>query len=87
MRSFISKALSYSDLGMNDKALQMHESTLAMFRRILPEMHKSVETQLNNIALVSREEGRLADAKEFQERAVHIHLITLGENHPDYLNS
>ena len=35
-------ALSYSDLGRHDEALEMREKTLEFFRRVLPENHPSI---------------------------------------------
>ena len=35
-------ALSYSDLGRHEEALEMKEKTLEFFRRVLPENHPDI---------------------------------------------
>ena len=35
-------ALSYSDLGRHEEALEMREKTLEFYRRVLPENHPDI---------------------------------------------
>ena len=35
-------AVSYSDLGRHEEALEMREKTLEFFRRVLPENHPDI---------------------------------------------
>ena len=75
-------ALTYSALGMNDKALEMKEATLAMRRRILPEDHPDIALSMGNLASTYSALGMVDKALEMQEATLSMRRRTLPEDHP-----
>ena len=59
--------IAYHELGVHDKALEMHESTLAMRLRTIPEEHISIADSMNNLATTYRKLGMHDKALEMHE--------------------
>jgi tetratricopeptide (TPR) repeat protein len=72
----------YSALGDKNKAKEFLEKALEMYRKTLPDNHKSIADTLHNLGLVYSDLGDKIKAKEFYEKALEIYSKTLPENHP-----
>jgi Flp pilus assembly protein TadD len=49
--------------------------------------HPEVATSLNNLGVLARRQGRLAEAERLHRRALAIRLAALGPDHPDVAQS
>jgi len=67
LRMMSSLGIAYRDLGMHDKALEMQECTLAMYRRILPADHPDIASSMHNLAATYGDLGMHDKALEMQE--------------------
>ncbi|MBS0589936.1 MAG: tetratricopeptide repeat protein, partial [Proteobacteria bacterium] len=65
------------------RALDLAEHALAIFRRSLPEEHQKISEALNMLASFQYERGDLAGAIASYRELVARFRKTLGENHPD----
>lgn len=66
-----------------DEAEQLYKRALATVEKVLGTEHLSTVANLNNLAVLYRQQGRHAEAEPFAKRVVTITEKTLGPNHTD----
>jgi serine/threonine protein kinase/tetratricopeptide (TPR) repeat protein len=80
-------AISYSEQGRLDEALELNEQTLAARRRVLGPDHPDTLWTMNNLAFQYDAGGRREDALRLREETLAARRRTLGAEHPDTLMS
>ena len=76
-------ALTYSDLGEHEKALELTEKAYEQNCKVLGEEHPNTLTSLKNLASEYGEVGEHEKALELTEKAYELRSKVLGEEHPD----
>jgi Tetratricopeptide repeat len=80
-------ALTLSDLGDLHGACELHEQTVAGFRRVLGEDHFNTLAAMGNLALARRVLGDFDSARNLQEQVLAACRRLFGDDHPDTLIS
>jgi hypothetical protein len=80
-------AVTYSDLGQDDKALVLKERTLKLRRARLGEDHPDTLASMNNLANTYDALGQHDKALALNEQTLKLMRAKLGEDHPDTLTS
>ena len=73
--------------GEYSKALEYHEKSLEIYKKILPANHPDLATSYNNIGLVYKNMGEYSKALQYYEKSLEISKQTLPGNHPDLATS
>ncbi len=76
------KGLESYQQGAYKKAIEYFEQALTIDKNAHGEMHSSVASTLNNLALAWRGLGNFQKAKECLESALTIRQAILGDEHP-----
>ncbi len=63
------------------------ERQLQVFRRVLGDDHRTTLSSINNMGVLLKAQGRLADAEPFYAEALDGRHRVLGDDHPDTLTS
>ena len=74
-------------MGDNKKALEYHELSLNIRKKILGEEHPDTATSYNNIGSIYNNMGDNKKALEYYELSLNIRKKILGEEHPDTATS
>ncbi len=75
-------ASTYSALGRLADALVLHEQTLQIKRRVMPENHPDIATSCLNISVCCTRMGHVPRALEMAREALRIYQATLPPSHP-----
>ncbi len=74
----------YSILGRQEDALMLHEQTLELKRRVLPENHPDIALSCLKISVIV---GDITRALEMAREALRIYQATLPPSHPHVQNA
>ena len=80
-------AVSYSEAGRRQEALQLTERVVEAYKRTLGEEHPKTLRSMYNLAVSYIEASRRLEALQLTERVVEARKKTLGEEYPDIVAS
>ena len=80
-------ARAYSQLGQDQKAVELQEKCYALHCEVVGEKHPDTLTALNNLALTLGKLGQHQKALVFKESCYALRCEVLGEKHPDTLTA
>lgn len=83
-------ATSYNEIGLvywyqckYSKALEFHQMSLAIKKKVLGTEHPDTAIAYNNIGMVFKKQGDYDKALEYYQKAMEIDKKVLGKEHPD----
>ncbi|KAF9040324.1 hypothetical protein BDP27DRAFT_1347492, partial [Rhodocollybia butyracea] len=79
-------AISYSEVGRFNDALQLAEPLVELSKKIMGEDHPDTLSRIQNLANRYSKVGRYNDAVQLEEPLVELSKKVLGEEHPDTLS-
>uniref|UniRef100_UPI0013005759 tetratricopeptide repeat protein n=1 Tax=Streptomyces triticisoli TaxID=2182797 RepID=UPI0013005759 len=80
-------AVSYTDAGRTQEALELDERVLADYERLLGLDHPDTLTARSNLAVSYRDAGRIREALDLCERVLVDRERLFGLDHPDTLTA
>jgi hypothetical protein len=80
-------ALTYSELGQHDQALQLELQALEMQHRVLPKDHPSIALSMYNLSTTRAHLGEFEEALQLAQQSLDIRKTSLPPNHPDIRQS
>lgn len=87
LHSMHNLAITYSDAGERQNALQLLETVVVAREKMLGEEHADTLRSMHNLAIRYSEAGEVQKALQLLERVVEVNQRTLGEEHADRLTS
>ena len=78
---------TYREIGLNEPATPLQEAALQTRREVLGNDHPNTLISINNMGVLLRSQGKLAEAEHYYREALEVQRRVLGDDHPNTLTS